>query len=142
GANEVPHFSLRTLTRVLSYAKEVAPFYGLRRALYEGFSMGFLTLLNRESEAMLIPLMYHHIFGDDKVRKSLLSQNPKIPDDGRKYVRFKSQSQERQYWLLQGDQEPRENENYIISASVERNLLNLVRATSNTKNGGYPVLIQ
>lgn len=142
GANEVPHFSLRTLTRVLSYAKEVAPFYGLRRALYEGFSMGFLTLLNRESEAMLIPLMYHHIFGDDKVRKSLLSQSPKIPDDGRKYVRFKSQSQERQYWLLQGDQEPRENENYIISASVERNLLNLVRATSNTKNGGYPVLIQ
>lgn len=142
GANEVPHFSLRTLTRVLSYAREVAPFYGLRRALYEGFSMGFLTLLNRESEEMLVPLIHHHIFGDDKVRRSLLSQSPKIPDDGRKYIRFKSQSQERQYWLLQGEQSPSENENYIISPSVERNLLNLVRATSNTKEGGFPVLIQ
>ena len=142
GANEVPHFSLRTLTRVLSYAKEVAPFYGLRRALYEGFSMGFLTLLNRESEEMLIPLIHHHIFGDDKARRSTLSQKPKIPDDGRKYIRFKSKSQERQYWLLQGEQAPSENENYIISPSVERNLLNLVRATSNTKEGGFPVLIQ
>ncbi|KAE9368078.1 P-loop containing nucleoside triphosphate hydrolase protein, partial [Stipitochalara longipes BDJ] len=50
GANQVPHFSLRTLTRVLSYVIEIAPSYGLRRALYEGFAMGFLTLLNRESE--------------------------------------------------------------------------------------------
>lgn len=142
GANEVPHFSLRTLTRVLSYARDVAPFYGLRRALYEGFSMGFLTLLNRESEGMLVPLIHHHVFGDDKVRRSTLSQSPKIPDDGRKYIRFKSKSQERQYWLLQGEQSPSENENYIISPSVERNLLNLVRATSNTKEGGFPVLIQ
>ncbi|SPO01153.1 related to midasin (AAA ATPase) [Cephalotrichum gorgonifer] len=142
GANEVPHFSLRTLTRVLSYAKEVAPFYGLRRALYEGFSMGFLTLLNRESEEMLVPLIYHHLFGDDKARVSLLSQTPKIPDDGRRYVRFKSKSQDRQYWLLQGEDEPVENENYIISPSVERNLLNVVRATSNTRDGGFPVLIQ
>lgn len=142
GANEVPHFSLRTLTRVLSYARDVAPFYGLRRALYEGFSMGFLTLLNRESEDMLVPLIHHHIFGDEKARRSTLSQSPRIPDDGRKYIRFKSKSQERQYWLLQGEQDPSVNENYIISPSVERNLLNLVRATSDTKEGGFPVLIQ
>ncbi|PKS10225.1 hypothetical protein jhhlp_001975 [Lomentospora prolificans] len=142
GANEVPHFSLRTLTRVLSYVQEVAPFYGLRRALYEGFSMGFLTLLNRESEQLLVPLISHHLFGDDSSRQSILSQRPRVPDDGRTYTRFKSRSQDRQYWLLQGEQKPVENEDYIISPSVERNLLNLVRATSNARDGGFPVLIQ
>jgi len=142
GANEVPHFSLRTLTRVLSYVREVAPFYGLRRALYEGFSMGFLTLLNRESEDLLVPLIAHHIFGSGNSRSSILSQRPKLPDDGRQYIRFKSKSQDRQYWLLQGEQTPVESEDYIISPSVERNLLNLVRATSNARDGGFPVLIQ
>ena len=55
GANEVPHFSLRTLTRVLTYVVMVEPMYGIQRAMFEGFAMGFLTLLDRESEKLLIP---------------------------------------------------------------------------------------
>ncbi|TKA67352.1 hypothetical protein B0A55_09682, partial [Friedmanniomyces simplex] len=49
GAGQKPHFSLRTLTRTLSYAKYIAPQCSLRRALYEGFQMSFLTFLNAES---------------------------------------------------------------------------------------------
>ncbi|KAM0503946.1 AAA ATPase midasin [Verticillium nonalfalfae] len=139
GANEVPHFSLRTLTRVLSYVNHIAPFYGLRRALYEGFSMGFLTLLNRDSEKLLMPLIDHRLFGQISNPQSLLSKPPTHPDDGKKYVRFVNKAKNRHYWLSQGALEPQERSDYIITPYVERNLLNLVRATSTRK---FPILIQ
>ena len=143
GANEVPHFSLRTLTRVLSYVNTIAPMYGLRRALYEGFSMGFLTLLDRESEKLLVPLIHHHLFDKQGSAQSLMSQPPKHPNDGKQYVKFtnksKSKDQQRQYWLFQGREPVVEDENYIITPYVERNLLNLVRATSTRR---FPILIQ
>lgn len=138
GANQIPHFSLRTLTRVLSYVTEIAPCYGLRRALYEGFAMGFLTLLDRESERMLLPVIDQRLLSQDNAR-ALLKQTPRHPDDGRQYVRFMNRSKDRQYWMLQGHEEPQEQQNYIITPFVERNLLNLVRATSTRR---FPVLIQ
>ena len=139
GANEVPHFSLRTLTRVLSYVNTIAPLYGLRRALYEGFSMGFLTLLDRDSEQMLVPLIQHHLFEKQGNGQSLLSQAPKHPSDGKQYVKFKNKNQDRQYWLFQGNEPVVERDDYIITPYVERNLLNLVRATSTRR---FPILIQ
>ncbi|KAF7549141.1 hypothetical protein G7046_g8442 [Stylonectria norvegica] len=139
GANEVPHFSLRTLTRVLSYVTTIAPLYGVRRALYEGFSMGFLTLLDRDSEKMLVPLIFFHLFEKHGNSKSLLSQVPKHPNDGRQYVKFQNKDRDRQYWLFQGEQTPIERDDYIITPYVERNLLNLVRATSTRR---FPILIQ
>jgi midasin len=139
GANQVPHFSLRTLTRVLGYVSEIAPSYGLRRALYEGYAMGFLTLLNGESERLLMPLIHHYLLDSHKNAQSLLSQTPKHPEDGRKYVRFMNKKRDRQYWMLQGREKPEEQPHYIITPFVERNMLNLVRATSTRK---FPVLVQ
>ncbi|TWU73648.1 hypothetical protein ED733_003408 [Metarhizium rileyi] len=139
GANEVPHFSLRTLTRVLSYVTNIAPLYGVRRALFEGFSMGFLTLLDRDSEKMLLPLIYHHLLDKHGSPQSLLSQPPKHPNDGRQYVKFQNRNHDRHYWLFQGEQTPIERDDYIITPYVERNLLNLVRATSTRR---FPILIQ
>ncbi|GKT88105.1 denitrification regulatory protein NirQ [Colletotrichum tofieldiae] len=139
GANEVPHFSLRTLTRVLTYVNYIAPFYGIRRSLYEGFSMGFLTLLDRESEKLIMPLIEHHLFGRISNPQSLLSQPPKQPDDGKQYVRFRNKAKDRHYWLAQGEETPKERTDYIITPYVERNLLNLVRATSTRR---FPILIQ
>ncbi|EPQ62073.1 Bgt-5184 [Blumeria graminis f. sp. tritici] len=139
GANNVPHFSLRTLTRVLSYVSDIAPLYGTRRALCEGFAMGFLTLLDRESEKILSPLIDHYLLGNHKNVKSLLSQKPNCPEDDRPYVHFKSAKQDRHYWLLQGAETCQEFQDYIRTPFVERNLLNLVRATSIRR---YPVLVQ
>jgi midasin len=139
GANQVPHFSLRTLTRVLSYVIEITPLYGLRRALYEGFAMGFLTLLNRESEQMLMPLIDHHLLESHGNARALLSQTPKHPEDGRQYARFMSKAKDRQYWLLQGMEQSQVQVHYIRTPSVERNMLNLVRATSTRR---FPVLVQ
>ncbi|KAL7627174.1 AAA ATPase midasin [Parahypoxylon ruwenzoriense] len=139
GANEVPHFSLRTLTRVLTYVNDVSPFYGLRRALYEGFSMGFLTLLDRASEETLVPLIHHHLLDRHGGARSLLSQPPRHPSDGKQYVKFTNKNKDRQYWLLQGDETPIERADYIITPYIERNLLNLVRASSTRR---FPILIQ
>lgn len=137
GANEVPHFSLRTLTRVLTYVNDVAPYYGLERSLYEGFCMGFLTLLSRASETQVMPLIVQHLFGKDLNR--LLSRPPKYPSDGREYVKFMDTDNSRVYWLLKGAEAPQERADYIRTPYVERNLLNLVRATSTRR---FPILIQ
>ncbi|KAI0458364.1 hypothetical protein F5B21DRAFT_24453 [Xylaria acuta] len=139
GANEVPHFSLRTLTRVLTYVNDVSPFYGLRRSLFEGFSMGFLTLLDRASEETLVPLIHHHLLDRYGNTRSLLSQPPRHPSDGKEYVKFLNRNKDRHYWLLQGIETPMERSDYIITPYVERNLLNLVRATSTRR---FPILIQ
>ncbi|KAG8161548.1 hypothetical protein KVR01_008535 [Diaporthe batatas] len=137
GANEVPHFSLRTLTRVLTYVNDVAPYYGLERSLYEGFCMGFLTLLSRASEMQVMPLIVQHLLGKDPHR--LLSRPPKYPADGREYVKFTDTDNNRVYWLLKGAEIPQERADYIRTPYVERNLLNLVRATSTRR---FPILIQ
>ncbi|KAE8442887.1 hypothetical protein EG329_002559 [Mollisiaceae sp. DMI_Dod_QoI] len=139
GANQVPHFSLRTLTRVLSYVNEITPLYGIRRALYEGFAMGFLTLLDRESEKLLIPLIDHHLLSSHGNFRALLSQTPKHPEDGRSYVAFTNDRKNRQYWMLQGAEPREEQSHYIRTPSVDRNILNLVRATSTRR---FPVLVQ
>ncbi|KAL9614428.1 MAG: hypothetical protein Q9167_001099 [Letrouitia subvulpina] len=133
GANQKPHFSLRTLTRTIKYAIDIAPLYGFRRALYEGFTMSFSTQLNLESESLLMPLIHHYILGKFKNSRALLSQIPKIPEDSKSYVRF------HHYLMTQGTFKVESQPHYIITPFVERNLLNLVRATS-TRN--FPVLLQ
>ena len=132
GSNQTPHFSLRTLTRTLMYATDIAPIYGLRRALYEGFSMSFLTLLTVESGKLVISTIEKYILGSQKSNRTLLNQI-RHPDDSRRYVRFQH------YWIAQGPLPMEERPNYIITPFVERNLLNLVRATMTRR---FPVLLQ
>lgn len=139
GANQVPHFSLRTLTRVLGFVRDTSPLYGLRRALFEGFAMGFLTLLDRSSEHTLMPIIEHHLLETKRNIKATLSQPLKYPEDGKIYVPFMNSSKDRHYWLLQGQEPCQQQPHYIRTPSVERNILNLVRAISTRK---YPVLIQ
>lgn len=133
GAGNKPHFSLRTLTRTLSYVTDIVQTYGLRRSLYEGFCMTFLTLLDRASENLLLPLLGKHILGERNSR-TLLNQIPKRPEThGEPYIQFKH------YWMHRGSHEVQEQPHYIITPFVERNLLNLVRATATKR---FPVLIQ
>lgn len=133
GSNQKAHFSLRTLTRTLVYVTDITATYGLRRSLYEGFSMSFLTLLNKESETILLPLIEQHLLGSQKNSRALLRQTPRPPQDSRPHVKF------RHYWIAQGDASIDYQPHYIITPFVERNLLNLVRATSTRR---FPVLLQ
>ncbi|KAI5962071.1 uncharacterized protein KGF55_003146 [Candida pseudojiufengensis] len=131
GANQRPHFSIRTLTRTLIYVCDIIPTYGLRRSLYEGFSMTFLTLLDIKSEEILKPEIIKYTIGKLKNMKSVMSQIPSPPNSAS--VQFKH------YWLKHGPNEIIPQPNYIITPFVEKNLLNLVRATAGRR---FPVLIQ
>ncbi|PWW78362.1 midasin [Tuber magnatum] len=131
GANHRPHYSIRTLTRTLSYVFEIAPVYGLRRGLYEGFCMSFLTLLDQPSEGILLPVIEKYILGRHKNVRSLISQIPRRP--GANYVLFEH------YWMRKGAYPIEEQPHYIMPPSVRRNMLNLVRATATRR---FPVLIQ
>ncbi|KAI9880197.1 MAG: AAA ATPase midasin [Pleopsidium flavum] len=133
GADQRPHFSLRTLTRTLSYVTDIASTYGLRRAIYEGFSMSFLTLLSGESERLLMPLIEKYILGNHRNARSLLNQTPRLPSKDREYVQFNH------YWIRKGQLAVENQPQYIITPFIERNMLNLVRATSTRR---FPVLIQ
>jgi midasin len=133
GADQKPHFSLRTLTRTLSYARDMSPLCSLRRALYEGFHMSFLTFLGKASEDLVAPLITKHLFPQKASLKAELGKPIQQPSDGRGYVR------EGHYWLRQGVQTVEEQSHYIITPFVQRNMNNLIRAASTRK---YPVLIQ
>ncbi|KAL4739308.1 hypothetical protein BDV11DRAFT_170222 [Aspergillus similis] len=133
GAGQRPHFSIRTLVRALIYAADHAQIYGLRRAIFEGFSMSFLTVLSRESEVLLMPLLEKHIFSNVKNIRALLGQTPRPPSDGHEHVQFKH------YWMRRGHLIPEEQPHYIITPFIEKNLKNLVRASSTRR---FPVLLQ
>ncbi|KAJ5123897.1 Midasin [Penicillium bovifimosum] len=133
GAGQRPHFSIRTLVRALIYVIDHAHVYGLRRAMFEGFSMSFLTVLSLNSERALIPLLEMHIFGNAKNSRALLGQTPRAPTDGNEYVNFKH------YWMRRGPMVPEEQPHYIITPFIEKNLKNLVRASSTRR---FPVLLQ
>jgi midasin len=133
GADQKAHFSLRTLTRTLSYARDIAPLCTLRRALYEGFHMSFLTFLGKTSEDLVAPLITKHLFPQKASVKAELGKPLQQPSDGRSYVR------QGHYWLRQGVHDTEEQSHYIITPFVQRNMNNLIRAASTRK---YPVLIQ
>ncbi|KAF9893737.1 hypothetical protein FE257_009907 [Aspergillus nanangensis] len=133
GAGQRPHFSIRTLVRALVYVADHAHVYGLRRAVFEGFSMSFLTVLSQESEKLLQPLLEKHIFSNAKNTRAMLGQTPRAPNDGHDYVQFKH------YWMRRGHLIPEEQPHYIITPFIEKNLKNLVRASSTRR---FPVLLQ
>ncbi|KAK9429716.1 hypothetical protein V1505DRAFT_393955 [Lipomyces doorenjongii] len=132
GASQKPHFSIRTLSRTLVYVRDIVSSYGLRRALYEGFCMAFLTLLDKASESILMPIIIKYTIGKLRNPRSVMSKVPNKPEVG-KYIQFKH------YWLEAGPFEPDDQEHYIITPFVEKNMLNLVRATATRR---FPVLIQ
>ncbi|KAF2675101.1 midasin [Microthyrium microscopicum] len=133
GAGQKPHFSLRTLTRSLTFAKDVAHLCGLRRGIYEGFNMSFLTFLDKESEALLAPLLLDSIFGKKSNVKAELNKPFNKPQDKHDYV------QHHHFWLRQGQHFVEKQPHYIITPFVQRNLNNLIRAVFSRR---YPVLIQ
>ncbi|KKY15461.1 putative von willebrand factor type a [Diplodia seriata] len=161
GANQKPHFSLRTLTRTLIYSLDTAPLHSLRRALYEGFCMSFLTFLDKSSEDLVAeavvkylkpqlgsPLQkpaekerdYVQIRRDDGRRNHDLKKKgiSKAVDDAN-FEKWLDGAGKDPQWLRRGRFESSEEEHYIITNFVWRNLTNLIRAASTRR---FPVLIQ
>ncbi|KAJ2451337.1 AAA ATPase midasin [Coemansia sp. RSA 2336] len=132
GAGQRPHYSLRTLTRSLTYTRDHATAYSLRRALYDGLCMTFATQLEGSTQAVLLSEL-QKVFAGDNVAQMLRVTPPARPDA----VLVQG------FWLpalpeatsaaaAAGDE-------YVITASVEAKITALGRAVM---CGRYPVLIQ
>ena len=133
GADSRPHFSIRTLSRALTYAVEISSIYGLRRALFEGLYMTFITQLGRKSTEIAETMLYTCMLKGISNASSWTRQIPKCPGDN--YKLFDS------FWLAKGAEEILEvrRESYILTPSVQKNLRNLARGVLARKN---PILIQ
>jgi len=136
GAGQKPHFSLRTLTRTLSFAKYIAPQCSLRRAVYEGFQMSFLTFLDTESVRLVQPLLEQHLLGKRINIQAELQKALRKPEDGHQYVQGWPGSK---HWVRRGREKLQEQAHYILTPFIRSNLEKLVRAASTRQ---FPVLIQ
>ncbi|KAM0791302.1 hypothetical protein ACM66B_005774 [Microbotryomycetes sp. NB124-2] len=133
GANQAPHFSMRTLARALTFAAEFADAFGhLRRSLYEGFLMSFTMLLDPKSQEIVSALIVKHIVEPARNARSLLKQRVKRTSTAPAVFI-------EPYWLETGDMEPMEPRDYILTASVQRKVADLARAVLTRR---VPVLIQ
>lgn len=148
GAGQRPHFSLRTLTRTLSYAVATLDQSGLKRALYEGFCMCFFTSLDPASEAKVQQIVQSRLFGEPRSVKAYLKKPLRPPHNADRCVEVSfivepvektSQRREEKHWISRGRDALEDPSRYIITPYIARNLRNLIRATSTRS---HPVLIQ
>lgn len=113
GANQKPQYSLRSLYRALEYTRKAERKFGFQKALYDGFSMFFLTLLDGPSTKIMRQMILSLLGGH---------MPPHVPFD--RYLTFKSDA-----YLG----------SYVLTRSVKEHLANLARAVLIKR---YPVLLQ
>ena len=134
GSNQRPHYSMRTLTRALTFTMDICPTFGLRRALWEGCLMAFMVVLDQPSASILQALAIRHILGSVKNVNSLLAQMPPPPaNDPDQYIAIGP------FWLEMGPLGSQPVDQYILTPSVQRKLLNLARIILTRR---FPILVE
>ncbi|KAK6125035.1 hypothetical protein DH2020_041213 [Rehmannia glutinosa] len=116
GANQRPHYSLRSLYRALEYFKKARRHFGFEKSLYDGFCMFFLNSLDHISAKLMNSLICKHLLGGETP--------PPLPFDS--------------YLMVKADSKA-DDINYVLTKSVKEHLKNLARAIF---IGRYPVLLQ
>ncbi|KAK3283483.1 hypothetical protein CYMTET_8818 [Cymbomonas tetramitiformis] len=131
-ANQKPQFSLRTLARALEYASKALPVYGQARALYDGFAMAFLTLLDAPSAVIMEGLLKKHFLGG-KALKAFLKPVPQ-PLSGQ-HVQMEH------FWVETGMEAEAEEgaRQFVLTPSVRGHLNTIARAVLMRR---HPVLLQ
>ncbi|XP_073008545.1 midasin isoform X3 [Typha latifolia] len=122
GANQKPQFSLRSLARALEYTKKAEKKFDFIKALYDGFCMFFLTLLDGPSANIMNNILNSLLLGG--------IVPPGLPFDAYFPERPEGQNISESVASL---------ENYILTRSVKEHLNNLARAVYIKR---YPVLLQ
>jgi len=135
GSNQRPHYSMRTLTRMLSFVSQAAPSFGLRRALWEGGLMAFTTSLSEKSAQTIIALAEKLLLSRVKNIRSTLALVPNAPTH-RPREDF---VQVGPYWLERGPHEMQAVDEYIVTPSVAKKLVDLARVVYAQR---FPVLIE
>ena len=134
-SNRRPHFSMRTLTRALAFVAEIAGAYSLRRALWEGCLMAFTMALDVSSAELVTSLAQKHVLNGIRNVRLLLTREPAPPQSRplTDFVKFGP------FYLEKGDLPELPTDDYIMTPSVERKLIDLARIISSRK---FPVLIE
>ena len=135
GANQRPHFSIRTLSRALTFATDIAPTFGLRRGLWEGFIMSFTLLLDNKSSQLVRGIIERNILAKAKNARAIASFTPPAP----KGAQEGQVVQVGPFWLETGPLALDEASDYILTPSVQDKLVGLSRAALTRR---FPVLIQ
>jgi len=135
GTNAPPHYSMRTLSRALTFATDISDSLCLRRALVEGFLMAFVTTLDIKSTEVVYQLIDRHIVQNGKNPKAILSQLPKKPENQDSYIQVGP------FWLKKAQvlDESVPTQEYVLTESVKSKIIDLARAVT---TGRWPVLIQ
>ena len=144
GADQRVHVSMRTLTRALSCAGHIAPTYGIRRSLYEGCFMTFMTGLGTASFKAVNDLLYQHILHGIKRPAAFVNQipqNPSAPATDSNLSYDEPYALIETYWLEKGSVAVPDDldSTFVLTPSVLTNLRNLARGCLSRK---YPILIQ
>ncbi|KAJ3786228.1 hypothetical protein GGU10DRAFT_427553, partial [Lentinula aff. detonsa] len=126
GANHRPHFSMRTLARALTFASDIANTYGLRRALWEGCLMAFTMVLDTASAGKVIVLAQKYLLAGVKNIRSALAKEPSLPGAQDDFLKL-------------GPLPPDSADDYILTPSVEKKLIDLARIILTRR---FPVLIE
>lgn len=134
GSNQPPHFSMRTLARSLTFAADVSDIFGLRRALYEGFTLSFSTLLEPQSHSLLQNLLNVYLVQRSRNARTFLSTVYSHPPNSAKVA-----VQLGSFWLPTGPLPIPEHDDYVLTESVQVKLVSLARTVAAAR---FPVLIQ
>jgi midasin len=137
GAGQRVHVSMRTLTRALTFSI-FAPIYGLRRSLYEGCYMTFMTGLCPKSWQSMNEMIFKHVLDTVKRPENFIKQIPVNPGTTTGTTdNFELVSS---FWIEKGPIacDPLDS-HFVLTPSVTANLANLARGVVSRK---YPVLIQ
>jgi midasin len=134
GSNHRPHYSMRTLSRALTFAVDLASTLGLRRALWEGCLMAFTMILSASSTKVVTDLAQKHILRGVRNTRSFLSKEPGIPNSRTEsFVKFGP------FYLLCGPLPRDPADDYIRTPSVEAKLIDLARILVTRR---FPILIE
>lgn len=128
GESKPPSFSMRTLTRALSYVRKATPCYGFNVSLFDGLLLGFATPLQRHFHKVIESLIIKNIFRGKQPSSPKL---PSPPSDG-EYVSYQH------IWIKAGLRTPFNDEKFILTNSVKGHLTNLSRAVFANR----PVLLE
>lgn len=132
GNNHRPHFSMRTLTRALTFAADTASAYSLRRSVWEGCLMAFTMVLDTESAQLVTTVSRKHLLAGVRNPRSMLIKEPPAPKAGT-FVKFGP------FYLEKGLLEEDLAEDYILTPSVQQKLIDLARIILTRR---FPVLIE
>ncbi|THH06083.1 hypothetical protein EW145_g4329 [Phellinidium pouzarii] len=135
GSDHRPHYSMRTLSRALTFAADTVQMFGLRRGLWEGFTMTFTMVLDQASSEIVLDLARRTLLSGVKNTVHFLSHNPLLPQDNS--AEFAVQLGP--FWLSSGPNEREEAPDYILTPSVQKKLVDLARIVMTKR---YPILIE